>query len=140
MNIHEHQAKDLIKKFGAPVSKGVVIFNLNEIDEKIKQLNSKMYVVKAQIHAGGRGKAGGVKLVKSIDELKQKCKDLLGKVLVTHQPGMRVTKGGSMCANCEYWVEKGNICNNKYWLQWHDGEAKIPYPADEYCCNWWLSK
>jgi len=87
MNIHEHQAKDLIKKFGAPVSKGVVIFNLNEIDEKIKQLNSKMYVVKAQIHAGGRGKAGGVKLVKSIDELKQKCKDLLGKVLVTHQTG-----------------------------------------------------
>ncbi|MGA1292378.1 MAG: ATP-grasp domain-containing protein, partial [Pelagibacteraceae bacterium] len=53
MNIHEHQAKDLIKKFGAPVSKGVVIFNLNEIDEKIKQLTSKMYVVKAQIHAGG---------------------------------------------------------------------------------------
>ncbi len=87
MNIHEHQAKDLIKKFGAPVSKGVVIFNLNEIDEKIKQLNSKMYVVKAQIHAGGRGKAGGVKLVKNIDELKQKCKDLLGKVLITHQTG-----------------------------------------------------
>ena len=87
MNIHEHQAKDLIKKFGAPVSKGVVILNLNEIDEKIKQLNSKMYVVKAQIHAGGRGKAGGVKLVKNIDELKQKCKDLLGKVLITHQTG-----------------------------------------------------
>jgi len=64
-----------------------IIFNLNEIDEKIKQLNSKMYVVKAQIHAGGRGKAGGVKLVKNIDELKQKCKDLLGKVLITHQTG-----------------------------------------------------
>ena len=57
-----------------------------------------------------------------------------------HEPGMRVTKGGSMCANCEYWVEKGNLCNNKYWLQWHDGDAKIPAPADEYCCNWWHVK
>ena len=87
MNIHEHQAKDLLKKFGAPVSKGVVIFSLDEIDEKIKELNTNIYVVKAQIHAGGRGKAGGVKLVKTIDELKQKSKELLGKVLVTHQTG-----------------------------------------------------
>jgi hypothetical protein len=53
---------------------------------------------------------------------------------------MRVTKGGSMCANCEYWVEKGNLCNNKYWLQWRDGNAKIPVAADEYCCNWWHAK
>ena len=87
MNIHEHQAKDLLKKFGAPVSKGVVIFSLDEIDEKIKELNTNIYVVKAQIHAGGRGKAGGVKLVKTIDELKQKSKELLGKVIVTHQTG-----------------------------------------------------
>jgi len=54
-----------------------------------------------------------------------------------HQPGMKVTKGGSMCANCEYWVAEGNKCNNKYWLKWHDGNENIPYPADEYCCNWW---
>ena len=71
MNIHEHQAKDLLKKFGAPVSNGEVIFNLDEIDEKISNLKSKNYVLKAQIHAGGRGKAGGVKLVKSLKELKQ---------------------------------------------------------------------
>ncbi len=57
-----------------------------------------------------------------------------------HKPGMKVTKGGSMCGNCEYWVEKGNLCNNKYWLQWRDGNAKIPVAADEYCCNWWHSK
>ena len=57
-----------------------------------------------------------------------------------HKPGMRVTKGGSMCANCEYWVEKGNLCNNEYWLKWNDGNAKIPAPADEYCCNWWHAK
>lgn len=54
-----------------------------------------------------------------------------------HKPGMRVTKGGSMCGNCEYWIEEGNKCGNKYWLKWNDGEAEIPYPADEYCCNWW---
>ena len=57
-----------------------------------------------------------------------------------HQPGMRVTKGGSMCANCGYHEAEGNICNNKYWLKWHDGVEEIPYPADEYCCNWWHSK
>ena len=71
MNIHEHQAKELLKEFNAPISKGIVIYNLNEIDNKIIQLNSKQFVVKAQIHAGGRGKAGGVKLVKSIGELKK---------------------------------------------------------------------
>jgi hypothetical protein len=54
----------------------------------------------------------------------------------SHQAGMRVTKGGSMCPNCEYWEEEGNICNNKYWKKWSEVEA-IPYPADEYCCNWW---
>ena len=85
MNIHEHQAKDLLKEFGAPVSKGIVIFSLNEIDEKIKQLNSKEFVLKAQIHAGGRGKGGGVKLVKSLKELKVQAKKMFGMNLVTHQ-------------------------------------------------------
>ena len=66
MNIHEHQAKKILKEFGAPVSNGVVIFSLDEIKEKIKNLNGKLFVLKAQIHAGGRGKAGGVKLVKSL--------------------------------------------------------------------------
>ncbi len=87
MNIHEHQAKELLKQFGANVSKGVVIFSLDEIDEKIKQINSKKYVLKAQIHAGGRGKAGGVKLCSSLDELKDMAKNLLNKVLVTYQTG-----------------------------------------------------
>ena len=87
MNIHEHQAKDLLRSFGAPVSKGVVIYNLEEIEKKIQYLNSKEFVLKAQIHAGGRGKAGGVKLVKSIDELKKEAQEMFGKVLVTHQTG-----------------------------------------------------
>ena len=69
MNIHEHQAKEILKEFGAPVSNGVVILSIDEINEEIKKSNSKEYVLKAQIHAGGRGKAGGVKLVKNLDEL-----------------------------------------------------------------------
>jgi len=87
MNIHEHQAKDLLKEFDAPVSKGIVIFAISEIDEKIKQLNSKEFVVKAQIHAGGRGKGGGVKLVKNIEQLKIEAKKMFGMNLITHQTG-----------------------------------------------------
>ena len=87
MNIHEHQAKEILKEFGAPVSNGVVVESLNEIREKISKLKSKEYVLKAQIHAGGRGKAGGVKLIKSISELEIEAKKMMGKILVTHQTG-----------------------------------------------------
>ena len=87
MNIHEHQAKEILKEFGAPVSNGIVIFSTDEINEKVKQLKSKEFVLKAQIHAGGRGKAGGVKLVKSVDQLVVEAKKMMGKVLVTHQTG-----------------------------------------------------
>ena len=87
MNIHEHQAKKILKEFGAPVSNGVVILSLKEIDEKINQLKSKEFVLKAQIHAGGRGKAGGVKLTKSLNELKQEATKMMGKRLFTHQTG-----------------------------------------------------
>ena len=87
MNIHEHQAKEILKEFGAPVSNGIVIFSTDEINEKVKQLKSKEFVLKAQIHAGGRGKAGGVKLVKSVDQLVVEAKKMMGKILVTHQTG-----------------------------------------------------
>ena len=87
MNIHEHQAKDILREFGAPVSDGVVINNLDEIDQKISKLKSKQFVLKAQIHAGGRGKAGGVKLIKDLGELKSEAKKMMGKILVTHQTG-----------------------------------------------------
>ncbi len=87
MNIHEHQAKEILREFGAPISNGVVIYNLDEIDEKIKQLKSKKFVLKAQIHAGGRGKAGGVKLINNFAELKREAEEMFGKVLITHQTG-----------------------------------------------------
>ena len=87
MNIHEHQAKEILKEFHAPVSKGIVILSVDEIDEKISKLEHKSYVLKAQIHAGGRGKAGGVKLVKNFKNLKNEAKNMMGKTLVTHQTG-----------------------------------------------------
>ena len=87
MNIHEHQAKDILKEFGAPVSNGIVIFSVKEIKEKISKLKSKSFVLKAQIHAGGRGKAGGVKILNSLEELEKSAKELLGKKLITHQTG-----------------------------------------------------
>ena len=87
MNIHEYQAKEILKEFGAPVSKGIVIFNLDELENKISQLTSEEYVLKAQIHAGGRGKAGGVKLIKNMTDLINESKKMMGKTLVTHQTG-----------------------------------------------------
>ena len=87
MNIHEYQAKKLLKDYGAPVSNGVVIFSLKEVKEKIQQLKSKKFVLKAQIHAGGRGKAGGVKLIDRIEDLEKECEKMMGKILITHQTG-----------------------------------------------------
>jgi len=87
MNIHEHQAKQILKKFGAIVPEGVFGFTVEELLEKCKSLKTEKYVLKAQIHAGGRGKAGGVKILNSLNELEESAKELLGKKLVTHQTG-----------------------------------------------------
>ena len=87
MNIHEHQAKQILKKYGAIVPQGVFALSVDELVEKAKSLNTKKYVLKAQIHAGGRGKAGGVKILNNIDELTKASKELLGKKLITPQTG-----------------------------------------------------
>ena len=87
MNIHEHQAKQILKKYGAVVPEGVFALNVDELIEKAKALKTEKYVLKAQIHAGGRGKAGGVKILDNINDLTKASKEMLGKVLVTHQTG-----------------------------------------------------
>ena len=92
MNIHEYQAKKILKDYEAPVSKGVVISSLEEIDDKIKNLDTHKLVLKAQIHAGGRGKGGGVKIIKNIEELKNEAKQMLGMQLITHQTGPKGKK------------------------------------------------
>jgi len=87
MNIHEHQAKKILKKYGAIVPEGVFAFTVDELIEKVKSLKTEKFVLKAQIHAGGRGKAGGVKILNTIEDLSAAAKELLGKTLVTHQTG-----------------------------------------------------
>ncbi|MEW9667621.1 ADP-forming succinate--CoA ligase subunit beta [Ammoniphilus sp. 3BR4] len=87
MNIHEYQGKEILRQYGVAVPNGKVAFTADEAVEAAKTLNSSVYVVKAQIHAGGRGKAGGVKIAKSLDEVRTYADELIGKVLVTHQTG-----------------------------------------------------
>ena len=87
MNIHEHQAKQILKKYGAVVPEGVFALTVDDLLEKVKLLKTNKYVLKAQIHAGGRGKAGGVKILNTIEELATAAKELLGKILITHQTG-----------------------------------------------------
>ncbi|HJF67381.1 ADP-forming succinate--CoA ligase subunit beta [Staphylococcus kloosii] len=87
MNIHEYQGKKIFRSMGVAVPEGRVAFTADEAVEKAKELNSDVYVVKAQIHAGGRGKAGGVKIAKSLSEVESYANELLGKQLVTHQTG-----------------------------------------------------
>src|SRR5690625_259286 len=87
MNIHEYQGKDILRQYGVNVPDGYVAFTVDEAVEAAKKLGTNVTVVKAQIHAGGRGKAGGVKVAKSLDEVRTYAEEILGKVLVTHQTG-----------------------------------------------------
>jgi succinyl-CoA synthetase beta subunit len=87
MKIHEYQGKELLRQYGVPVPRGLPAFNQQEAVEAAQKLGGPVWVVKAQIHAGGRGKGGGVKLARSVDEVKQLAGDILGMQLVTHQTG-----------------------------------------------------
>src|SRR5262245_51742867 len=87
MKIHEYQGKDLYRKFGVATTRGIAAFSVDEAVEAAKKLGGSVWVVKAQIHAGGRGKGGGVKVAKSLDEVREKAKQILGMNLVTHQTG-----------------------------------------------------
>ena len=87
MNIHEHQAKNILRKYGAKVPDGVYALNVEDLLKKVRELKTEKYVLKAQIHAGGRGKAGGVKIVNDLQTLKTEAEKLLGKKLITHQTG-----------------------------------------------------
>src|ERR1700726_4764727 len=87
MNIHEYQAKAVLREFGVPVPRGIAAFSPAEAVKAANELGGSVWVVKAQIHAGGRGKAGGVKVVKSVDEVKKEAQRMLGSTLVTHQTG-----------------------------------------------------
>ena len=87
MNIHEYQAKEILKNFGVPVAKGEVVSSKENIHEIAAKVSDKLWVVKAQIHAGGRGKGGGVKIAKSLDEVEALFDEMMGMQLITHQTG-----------------------------------------------------
>jgi succinyl-CoA synthetase beta subunit len=87
MKIHEYQGKELLRQVGIPVPRGIPAFTVQEAVEAAQKLGGPVWVVKAQIHAGGRGKGGGVKLARSIDEVKQLASEILGMQLITHQTG-----------------------------------------------------
>jgi succinyl-CoA synthetase beta subunit len=87
MNIHEYQAKAILRNFGVPVPEGHVVYNSNSARDWAKRIGEGPWAVKAQIHAGGRGKGGGVKIAKTADEVKQFAREMFGMTLVTHQTG-----------------------------------------------------
>jgi succinyl-CoA synthetase beta subunit len=110
MNIHEYQAKAVLKEFGVPVPRGVPAFTVDEAIKGAKELGGPVWVVKAQIHAGGRGKAGGVKVVKSIDDVKTESTRILGSTLVTHQTGPQGKKVNRL------YIEEGSLIDREFYL------------------------
>ena len=110
MNIHEHQAKKILKKYGAKVPEGIYALEVDDLLQKAKVLKSDKYILKAQIHSGGRGKAGGVKLVNNLQELEKEAKNLFGKILVTHQTGPNGRKVKRL------YVEKVSEINKEFYL------------------------
>ncbi|EJG1254437.1 ADP-forming succinate--CoA ligase subunit beta [Staphylococcus pseudintermedius] len=110
MNIHEYQGKEIFRSMGVAVPEGRVAFSAEEAVEKAKELDTDVYVVKAQIHAGGRGKAGGVKIAKSLSEVEAYANELLGKVLVTHQTG---TEGKEVK---RLYIEEGANIQKEYYV------------------------
>ena len=110
MNIHEYQGKEILRKYGVAVPNGRVAFSPDEAVKVAKELNSNVTVVKAQIHAGGRGKAGGVKIAKNLDEVRSYSKELLGKILVTHQTGPEGKEVKRL------YIEEGSDIRKEYYL------------------------
>jgi succinyl-CoA synthetase beta subunit len=110
MNIHEYQAKAVLREFGVPVPRGIPAFTVAEAEKAANELGGPVWVVKAQIHAGGRGKAGGVKLVKSVDDVKKEATRLLGSTLVTHQTGPHGKEVRRL------YIEEGSAIEKEFYL------------------------
>src|SRR5947209_10580813 len=110
MNIHEYQAKQVLAKFGVPVPRGLPAMSVAEAKKAAQELGGPVWVVKAQIHAGGRGKAGGVKVAKSSDDLENESKRILGSTLVTHQTGPKGKQVNRL------YVEEGSAIEKEFYL------------------------
>jgi succinyl-CoA synthetase beta subunit len=110
MNIHEYQAKAVLREFGVPVPRGHAAFSVDEAVKAAGDLGTPVVVVKAQIHAGGRGKAGGVKVVKSLDDVRKEAQRLLGSILVTHQTGQHGKQVNRL------YIEEGSAIDREFYL------------------------
>ena len=110
MNIHEYQAKAVLREFGVPVPRGQAAFSVKEAVKAAKELDAPVVVVKAQIHAGGRGKAGGVKVVKSTEDVRKEAERLFGSVLVTHQTGPHGKQVNRL------YIEEGSAIDREFYL------------------------
>jgi len=110
MNIHEYQAKAVLREFGVLVPRGIPAFTVEEAEKAAKDLGGPVWVVKAQIHAGGRGKAGGVKVVKSVADVRREAERLLGSTLVTHQTGPHGKEVRRL------YIEEGSAIDREYYL------------------------
>src|SRR5499433_3488073 len=110
MNIHEYQAKAVLRDFGVPVPRGIPAFTVEDAVKGARSLGGPVWVVKAQIHAGGRGKAGGVKVVKSTEEVRREAERLLGSVLVTHQTGPHGKQVNRL------YIEEGSAIDKEFYL------------------------
>ena len=110
MNIHEYQAKAILREFGVPVPHGIAAFTATDAEKAANELGGPVWVVKAQIHAGGRGKAGGVKVVKSVADARREAERLLGSVLVTHQTGPQGRQVRRV------YIEEGSAIDREYYL------------------------
>src|SRR5262245_48685608 len=110
MNIHEYQAKAVLRDFGVPVPRGIPAMSVDKAVKAAKEMGGPVWVVKAQIHAGGRGKAGGVKVVKSIDDVKKEATRILGSTLVTHQTGPQGKKVNRL------YIEEGSAIDREFYL------------------------
>ena len=110
MNIHEYQSKEILRSYGVNVPNGKAAFTVEDAILAAKELDTKVWVVKAQIHAGGRGKAGGVKIAKTVEEVGTYAKELLGKVLVTKQTGPEGKRVGRLL------IEEGSNIEKEYYL------------------------
>lgn len=127
MNIHEYQSKEVLRGYGVNVPAGKPAFSVDEAVAVAKELGTPVCVVKAQIHAGGRGKAGGVKVAKSLDEVKTYASEILGKVLVTHQTGPEGKKVGRLL------IEAGSNIKKEYYLSFvvDRGSARVVMMGSE---------
>ncbi len=110
MNIHEYQGKAVLREFGVPVAYGLPALSVQEAVDAAKKLGGPVWVVKAQIHAGGRGKAGGVKVVKSVEDVEKEAKRLLGSTLVTHQTGPQGKEVNRL------YIEEGSAIDKEFYL------------------------